>query len=374
MNFSEWVTQFDVIRQKSQHRARLARQGHYPEHERQRIIDAASNLTDNPIMFYQIVQRQILESIYYAKQIDNNDQCTPQCLAYNQASIELAWYESKKPYFKLYPGIIGMLTNTDVNVPVGVVHAPLGTISLRLPDDHGIEELTADDSHILHSILINEVGPGEVAKVSDMTMESTGKRQFIFWFNFGEKHPSKDTAGFQHPVVSFQVVEIDDEEASFEECLQVWIGRKRYNWDVGLQIRDETMLYAIRLAVGTCLLATNADKVLEADVLNKHVQRYRNADAVEQKAIHQKAIKRGKHGWLVGREISLPSLYGCSETHTDDGVHRQLTRSHLRRGHFHTVRHGKGRALTKVQWFKPVIVRSDLPASEVTRGYKTDVS
>lgn len=128
------------------------------------------------------------------------------------------------------------------------------------------------------------------------------------------------------------------------------MGKDRYDWTVGVRISDDTMHTAVRLAVGTCLLATGADQILERDVLVRHQERYhKSTDPEERTNLAEKARRSGKYGWTLGREISLPTLYGCSETQTPTGVHGSLKHSHLRRGHFHRVRPAGGAEIRDIR-------------------------
>jgi hypothetical protein len=344
MKFYNWLTQFQALRAEQ------------------------SSLTDDPLRFYGQLLLDIMARITQAKQKDPAYTATMECVAYNQAHVEGNWYRARCPYFKLYSAITRMLSHTDIKVPCKYVHAPLSTILFRLGEEE-IPALCDDAGYMLRAILVDEIYPGEKGRVSEILEPALpNTRRLIFWFDWGEGFQIH--AGKRLPIVAFQVIEITDEDELFETVLERWLGRERYDWDKGRTISDASLMSAIRLALGTCLLATNADKVIEADVLNRHVERYRHsADPHVREELFERAKHRGKFGWLVGREISLPST--LRPARDESGEQRgELTRSHLRRGHFHTVLYGKGRSQAKVLWFKPVLVRPDLPAAEASRGYK----
>ena len=94
-------------------------------------------------------------------------------------------------------------------------------------------------------------------------------------------------------------------------------------------------------------LATGADTLIDPDVLSRHFHRLRETtDPKERLNLHNKAIKRGKFGWTVGRDTSLPRHHHDS---TDgDPTGRQLSHSHIRSGHFHVVKYGPQKIKSKV--------------------------
>ena len=57
----------------------------------------------------------------------------------------------------------------------------------------------------------------------------------------------------------------------------------------------------------------------------------------------------------VGQELDL------AHTELRPGEGRERTHAHIRSGHFHAVRCGEGRKNVKVKWFRPTVVRPDLP-------------
>lgn len=349
MEFNDWLTQFTCLRAEN------------------------PKITPDPLRFYGQLRLDLLDRIHKMRQERPDYNAAVECVAYNQASVEGQWYRCRNPYFKVFPTMVRMLANTDINVPARFVHAPLRTILYRLPEGHDVAELKDDSGKELRCILVDELNPGESGdRVSEVLGENTElvqQRRFIFWFDWGEG--DKTHMGRRLPIVAFQVIALDDEDASFEDALKVWLGKERFDWDKGCHISEEALLASIRLTVGICLLATNANRLIEHDVLNKHVGRYRRtSDSLEREGLFERAKKRGKHGWLVGRELALPALaaHRAGEPHEPRG---ELTRSHVRRGHFHTVRYGVGHSLERVDWFPPTLVRADLLGSDSTRGYRT---
>jgi len=115
----------------------------------------------------------------------------------------------------------------------------------------------------------------------------------------------------------------------------------------------------------TTALNLEAELLLDPDLLAR--DRDRTTDTESKVRATARAHRRGKKGWIVGgRETRLPRSGGGGQ---GGGTRGELTKSHLRCGHFHAVRCGKGRSEIKVMWFPPTVVRPDLPTSQ-SRGYK----
>jgi hypothetical protein len=60
----------------------------------------------------------------------------------------------------------------------------------------------------------------------------------------------------------------------------------------------------------------------------------------------------------IGRDFKLQRLPSPAAA----GEARLAVRPHWRSGHWHTVRHGKGREETRLQWYRPVYVNADCGA------------
>lgn len=374
MDFGDWPLEYEAQRLKAKLAAKQLKAlppaaDATEKSRRAAVLRRSENFPDSAAAYYQTLQGFILQQIHDKNKADRSDDCRKECVAYNQASIELDWCRGNKPYYKLFPDMLDMLLASGIDVPSSFVHTPLPTICLRLPTDHGIEALRAPNGEPLRAVLVMESASGNKARISDVVSEaSQNRRQLLMWSHFGEHSEYPTGSGEVYPVVAFQVVDILDEDAKFEDNMQESMKMGRYDWDKDAFVPPETMLNVLRLTVGACLLATNAADLIEADVLNKHVARYRTADDKERQRLHEVAKRRGKYGWRMGREISLPSRCVAGEAN-DGSTPRALSHSHLRRGHFHIVRYGEGKRKLRVAWFRPTIVRSDLPAKGDRRGY-----
>lgn len=77
------------------------------------------------------------------------------------------------------------------------------------------------------------------------------------------------------------------------------------------------------------------------------------------------SIRHRPVGYVIGAAIDAYDRQGRESQPRSAGTGRTI-RPHTRRGHFHTVRYGKGRALSYIDWFPPIPVKVDGPATVPT--------
>lgn len=283
----------------------------------------------------------------------------------NQCIAEQKWIELGRPYYKLYPDMVHLLLRTKLDVPSEYFHCPFPACCLRFPKGHQIPELTVDGYEV-RAILLDE-------SQDELDIASGAIRPYrsiIAWMDFGEDEknfPERDI-GVNVPVVAYTQLKAVNGK-SIEECIcKNAEGTEGRVCDEGIPITVQTTNLCFRIAVAICFLATGADKIVEPDVLTKDLLRYAESTNNEtKKRLVDKAHRRGKKGWTVGREIKFP--YRRSETHSSEGTGRELQFSHQRGAHFHAIRHGPNRSLVKVVFIRQLTVRPDLPPAPARRGY-----
>lgn len=132
------------------------------------------------------------------------------------------------------------------------------------------------------------------------------------------------------------------------------------------QMKDQ-LLDAIRTAITIGFLANQNDELVIPDVLsndrNAYQEALRTKDATRRAAIEERAARRGKNGWNVGTNEFVIPWFAASDRKPAAYVRGPHTRAHIRTGHFRAVHFGEGRSQVKVKWFRPTVVRPDLPFS-----------
>jgi hypothetical protein len=232
-----------------------------------------------------------------------------------QVDAEHHWLQDSRPYYHLYPGILEPLLNLALDLDTGAIRPPRRALSVCLPTDHQHPRLTFEHGKV-QSILMAK-GVSQQNQVSHDAIN--------LFIDVGER-----MAGCPiHTFRSFRTTEgctlqgeldglPDHESAKF-----------------GLQIPRPLIIDCVRLCATLCLLADDPE-IIEADVLNKDRQKY--LASRDEKYI-EKAHRRGKVGWLVGRDLEMSP--------------------HYRRGHFALFWTGAGRHVPKVGWRKGTVVHRE---------------
>lgn len=289
---------------------------------------------------------------------------------FNQIEAERHWYLHGKPYYKLYPDLLPWIYEAArLDVPNELLHLPFSTILLRFPQKCKFDFLTVDDQYFVRSILISEAREGIIIDLP--TSMSSKSNNITIWVDFGEIITIE---GLPTHVSTYQRLDFH-QNMTIEESLR--IAQLKTDTDVpGIAIPQEIMKNCLHICAATCFLATGADKIVEEDVLNKDILKFIQAqldgDGQKQKQLHKKAKQRGKFGWTIGRnkELIFPSRSRQNKDSQETG--RELNFQHQRSGHFHVVRYGSGKGQTRVQWYRQLTVRPDLPPHpNPKRGYKT---
>ena len=92
------------------------------------------------------------------------------------------------------------------------------------------------------------------------------------------------------------------------------------------------------------------------------VLKFANGDEEIRRRLANKARRRGKNGWTIGRELQVAVNRSASEP---AGEKRgPLTHQHLRRRHFRMQRHGPGWKESRMIFIPPTAIRPDLPLPE----------
>lgn len=224
------------------------------------------------------------------------------------ASMEQTWFHHRRPYYKLWPKIIDPLCKIDLgNLRTDEIHVPLDVFAIRFPtSSHDV----IYDGMLVESVLVGywpttDGGRSVIARVAS---ESKGLVSFDFEISLKSGCLVRDV-----------------------------MPTKVSQSELG------------RLVVSVCLLASgNYDDIVTPDILSRDRSKW---DETRDHAIVDRAIRRGKLGWDIGREIH------CSP--------------HWRRPHAALYHVGKGRSQSRIVFRKGGLVRRD-DAAKVPTGYMDD--
>ncbi|HUY93003.1 MAG TPA: hypothetical protein VMV10_30010 [Pirellulales bacterium] len=242
--------------------------------------------------------------------------------------MERAWYSERRPYYNVYPKIIPHLTAVRLDCPVSVVEPPVPYLLVRLPAaDNPLSFAHEGRPYNLRGILFGV-----------FEFLYTGRHRFDMWLDIGE------TGVDDRPVYTLRSFNFD-RERSVEEAINE--GKTDPSINYGVLLPTDFQLQAIKLVCCLCLLRGDPD-VIEPDVLVDDQDKYEQTG--DQRYV-EKAHRRGKVGWTVGKQIEKAP--------------------HWRRPHFALFWTGKGRTIPKIGLRKGAIVKRAV-VGEIPTGYLDD--
>lgn len=230
-------------------------------------------------------------------------------IAFRHMVFDKTWNEIGRPYYDVYPSIIPMLTKLNLDLPGDTITPPNGIrhLLLRLPQQP--HELCSGDLSVRIAFL-------SFQKVSRDAGSDVLENGISVGLDVGEIVE-------QFPVFTIRIFPLDDR--SVEECLHCL--NDHPSTDHGLAIPSELILNTVRLALTVCLI-DNDSELLERQALSRDQHKLQRADEEERRRIFDRAKRRGKWAFSLGRKVEVIP--------------------HYRRPHLCVVWTGKGRSTPKV--------------------------
>ncbi len=231
----------------------------------------------------------------------------------NQMIFERAWEVAHRPYYNLYPAIVPMLVRLNLALDSSLVKLPLPVFSVRLSQDP--RPLSFNDrgtDYHIRSMLVAQSnglqGPkGEYPGV-------------VIWLDTGER----DTIGGAVVPVNTYINVPLAAGMTLEDALHALPYEP--NMFRGMQLPEEIRTACVRLVCTICLLGDNPE-LIEPDVLN------RDAGKPITDAIIDRAKRRGKYGWNIGKGIEvIPHVRRPHPALVWTGHGRTVSRIVLRKG------------------------------------------
>lgn len=244
---------------------------------------------------------------------------------YNQLNSEREWEKARKPYYNVWPSIVPMLTRLDLDLDSALIQLPMPALCIRLPKQQNpLLFRWKDQPFDIRSMLLSEINEGHGLSIL---------------IDVGE---SMDYGGFRVPIYTYRNfprqagLTVDQSLAGLSKGVTA---------DIGVQVPENLIIDCVRLCCSLSLLENDAS-VIEPDVLAKDRDRFEQTG--DQKFV-DKAHRRGKVGWNVGRHIEISP--------------------HYRRPHMALVWTGRGRTLPKIVPRKGSVVHREL-VEKVPSGFQ----
>lgn len=200
-----------------------------------------------------------------------------------QFYMEREWHRERRPYYLVHPQIIPYLTRLRESVVLAEqIHAPIPHILFRFPESKPTLPFSCGgQSYHLRTALVQD---GDA-------MSNCGRTLTIF-MDFGEIWPDGSRAYTMKNLLMKPGL-------SIEQAIDALPVDDSIN--IGVAIPYEVVLSAIRIVCMTFLLS--AEDFIEPDILSA------DADKPLTDQIIDRARRRGKIGWHIGRSFTVSPHY-----------------------------------------------------------------
>lgn len=237
----------------------------------------------------------------------------------NNLGAEFNWYQDKRPYYNIWPGIIPLFLTLKLDIDGGLIQPLKGSIGFRLPAERSPFAFEVEgQAWTIQTILAS---PSLIC----------GKTGFSLFIDIDEKNPTDGSPAFT--VRNFQAFKGQTLEAGLNNL------PLHESATHGIIIPNDLLADCIRLVCGVCLLSQGDADLIQPVVFNKDLAKYETSK--DQKYV-DKARRQGTLGWHVGKDLERAP--------------------HFRKAHLAIYWTGKGRTTPIVKLRgadKPIIVHRD---------------
>ena len=256
-----------------------------------------------------------------------------------QAAFDLAWEEHKRPYYNVYPTIIPMLTALNLDFDSSLIEMPTLDFSegqpsplvIRFPVSlHNPLKFTTETK----GSFVNGVDPSQPVVRSILfgrAVVCKTVKALAIYIDIGE---TSNSTGYTMPDLSYRILRLQ-EGVTVEESIREASANNFPGAVEGVQIPQEIVIDCTRLVCSVCLLEDNPE-IISPEVLSDDLSKY---EATLDPKYIQKAHRRGKVGWSVGKDYEKYEVI-----------------PHTRRPHPVLVWTGPGRQIPKIVMRKGSIV------------------
>lgn len=273
------------------------------------------------------------EPIYFKEMIDD-------CLLFTG---EVEWLTNDRPYYNIYPNIIDSTMRMKLSkIPCSMLDTPGGykSILIRFPQENDVG---------IRAVFAYKEPKVMLTLFTSCTPIKPGVERILLV----NKINLRDENSIEHAI----------EETICENITPGVIDHHSMKYDPKEISKQSIRFYAL-----TNFLSNYPnDLLIEYDVMHKFRNQFSLASPEKKQEMIRISRKHHKVGWNIGvNEHLLGDIPRCSEErnaaeYLDSEERKELTNAHIRTGHIHIVRFGPEKKQAKVMWFRPTVVRPDLP-------------
>lgn len=291
---------------------------------------------------------------------------------------ERAWYQSGKAYYKVFPQMATMMSEVSIDIPADQIQVPYPTFVINLANDP-LNDFTeklpnGEQGPRLKWVMVHEFYVQVQSTMTFLIVQSgkpvdhsvMGRGLFINYEFEGEYHGEPNQYNY---TLSLHTM-AGNVSDFFEESYERTIGNVTSMFANDEYQPSKAMISRIlRLSVATVFFGIDRHEVVMPDLPRKKLEKKLSKHNGNVKAaVNEIREDRSETtAWTIGREISLPRP--IVEKEKQDGHHKGLSYSYLRRGHMRYQAYGEGRLKRKLMFIHPHFVKPDLPMAP-NRGFK----
>jgi hypothetical protein len=315
---------------------------------------------------WPLKKRFLEDSHALRSDIESNEGATTGLSEMLRAGEEYLWLLAGKPYYNVHPKLVSHLCNCRLDkLPANYLEVPGGFDAALIRFSGPSPELQVEGDEYVRCILMTRsvlsLPKQEFTDLFERGQPPSGldsvADKLTLRIDLGDRGYCDNLSFIREWIVGVRLLPnrtLDEEFAAFESSAPQAIAP-------GTR-RREVLENCLKLIATVGLIANSPeDNLLEYDVLAKDRAAFATADDSRRQVIIDRARRRGKFGWNVGtNELFLGEMSTWSES-SNGTPNREHSHAHIRSGHLHAVRCGQGRKSVKIKWFRPTVVRPDLP-------------
>lgn len=240
---------------------------------------------------------------FYAKNIAYSFKALKDNASSRQQMLEGWWEIDRYPYYRVYPSIIPMLVRLNLAIDTELIRLPMRVFAVYFPKiEHKLSFDVDGKRFYVHSLLC---GPASLVKRETHEIYDG----ISIWVDFGETFGTcgvTEKVARDFPLLTY--INLPTKKGLSVEAASMLLYDDP-SATMGVRISTITKATILKLVCTLCLLE-NDPAVIEPDVLDKDRSNY---ESQPNQAIVDRAVRRGKIGWNVGRKIELiPHVRGPS--------------------------------------------------------------
>lgn len=272
-----------------------------------------------------------------------------------QCIDESIWYSLGKPYYKIWTGIIGSLTNIKINsLKCSELRYKYEIFEIRFPIENN--PMGEDGQPPLRSILVSICSKGRTTSQYITPANSDG---ICVWMDFGEVKDGSPQSTF----FAFRL----DAEKTLEEA---FASKGPMMPCEGYMPSQEFMEAVLRLVVAVMFFSVGDQPIIGIDLPKSMESKHKQVKEgkYDQKKFKKELNKKNQlpeyaiGGYVVGKEIDLPTVPHNYKANQPAGEKRwEISYGYVRSPHLQWYWVGPGRKEKELKTLGPVIVRPDLP-------------